>query len=146
MTIDSTTQKTLRESRFGQITADKLMETAVRSETSEATAELIASMLMEGFGSVPIIDHDDRLLGIVSEFDLLNTIASGKTLAQVKAGEIMTSNPISVTTDTDVFTVIEVLQNNHLIRVPVVNSSGKLVGILARRDVLRGYLQANASW
>jgi len=53
----------------------------------------------------------------------------------------MTPNPVSVTQNNDVVTVIEVLQNNHLIRVPVVDSTGKLIGILARRDILRGYLQ-----
>jgi CBS domain-containing protein len=36
---------------------------------------------------------------------------------------------------------MDVLQNNHLIRVPVVDSKGKLMGIVAGRDLLRGYLQ-----
>ena len=55
----------------------------------------------------------------------------------------MTPNPVSVTKDTDVLTVIDVLQNNHLIRVPVVDSTRRLIGIVARRDILRGYLQAS---
>ena len=143
MKIDKSVLQELKASKFGQLTAHQLMETSVRTETMEASGEMIASLLMEGFGSVPIIDRDNRLLGIVSEFDLLNAISRGKSLAKVNAEDIMTSSPISVTNDTDILSVIEVLQNNHLIRVPVVNATGKLTGILARRDIVRGYLQYN---
>ena len=144
MSIDKEAQDTLRASKFGQLTVDTLMEKTVRSEEGCASAELVASLLMEGFGSIPIIDPTNRLVGLVSEFDLLNAIRQGKRLADITAGDIMTNNPISVTQDTGVLTVIDVLHNNHLIRVPVVDSAGKLVGILARRDVLRGYLHSSS--
>ena len=42
-------------------------------------------------------------------------------------------------------TLVDVLQNNHLIRVPVLDNVGKLIGIVARRDLLRGYLQTSGS-
>ena len=96
--------------------------------------------MMEGFGSIPIVDGSSKLVGIVSEFDLLKALRKGKNLDEVLAGEIMTPNPVSVTQDTNVLTLIDVLQNNHLIRVPVVDAIGKLIGIVARRDLLRGYL------
>ena len=144
MPLNKETRTALRASKFGQLTVSKVMETAVRSEEQDASAELVASLLMEGFGSVPIVDRANRLIGIVSEFDLLNAIREGKPLADVTAQDILTSNPISATEDTDMYTVIEILQNNHLIRVPIVDSAGKLVGIVARRDILRGYLQSQS--
>jgi CBS domain-containing protein len=63
----------------------------------------------------------------------------------VTAGDILTENPVSVTKDTDMMTLVDVLQNNHLIRVPVLDNVGKLIGIVARRDLLRGYLQTSGS-
>ena len=135
---------TLRDSKFGHLTVGNLMEKNVQSAPKETKAEMIASYMMEGFGSVPIVDAASRLAGIVSEFDLLNVLKKGKKLSDVTAGDVMTPNPVSVTQHTDVLTVIEVLQNNHLIRVPVVDSAGKLIGILARRDILRGYLQSTS--
>ena len=132
----------LRDSKFGHLTVGNLMEKKVQSERQDAKAELLATEMMEGFGSVPIIDQDNRLVGIVSEFDLLKVVRKGKSLRDVTAGDIMTPSPVSVTEHTDVVTVMDVLQNNHLIRVPVVDSTGKLIGILARRDILRGYLQS----
>ena len=119
------------------------MEEDVQSEVKDVKAEFLASMMMEGFGSVPIVDDADRLVGIVSEFDLLNAVRKGRRLADITAAEIMTPHPVSVTKDTDLLTVIDVLHNNHLIRVPVIDSAGRLIGILTRRDVLRGYLQSS---
>jgi len=132
----------LRDSKFGQLTVGAIMEKEVQSAEKETDAELLASYMMDGFGAIPIIDGANKLLGIVSEFDLLTALRKGKKLQDVNAGEIMTANPVSVTQDTNVVTLIDVLQNNHLIRVPVVDSTGKLIGIVARRDLVRGYLHA----
>jgi CBS domain-containing protein len=138
-------QTVLRDSKFGKLTVGAIMEKQVQSAEKDTTAEMIASYMMDGFGSVPIVDENNKLVGIVSEFDLLTALRKGKKLKDVAAGEILTPNPISVTKDTDVVTLMDVLQNNHLIRVPVLNNVGNLIGIVARRDLLRGYLQTSGS-
>lgn len=135
----------IRESAFGHLTVGAIMEMQVQSATKDTKAEMLASYMMQGFGSVPIVDNANKLLGIVSEFDLLASLRKGKKLEEVTAGDILTENPISVTKDTDMMTLVDVLQNNHLIRVPVLDNEGKLIGIVARRDLLRGYLQTSGS-
>ena len=134
----------LRASKFGQLTVGSIMEKEVQSGTKDMEAKILASYMMEGFGSVPIIDGSSKLVGIVSEFDLLKSLRKGKNLDEVMAGDIMTAHPVSVTQDTNVLTLMDVLQNNHLIRVPVVDSTGKLIGIVARRDLIRGYLHTSS--
>ena len=134
-------QGEFRDSKFGHLHIGILMEPNVYFATKDSKAELLASFMMEGFGSVPIVDDQHKLLGIVSEFDLLTALRQGKKLSEVSARDIMTANPLTVTKDTEVGTLMDVLQNNHLIRVPVVDAVGKLIGIVARRDILRGYLQ-----
>ncbi|MBA3964954.1 MAG: CBS domain-containing protein [Nitrospirales bacterium] len=57
----------------------------------------------------------------------------------------MTANPVSVTQATHVLRLLNLLQNNRVFRVPVVDSKGKLIGIVTRRDLLRGYLQTSGS-
>ncbi|RMH05118.1 MAG: CBS domain-containing protein [Nitrospirae bacterium] len=131
-----------RETKFGRMTVGQVMEKNVQSGRKDTSAEMLASYMMEGFGSVPIVDETGRLVGIVSEFDLLKALRQGRKLQEVTAGEIMSCRPVSATQNMDLVTLIDVLQNNHLIRVPVVDATGKLIGIVARRDVLRGYLQA----
>jgi CBS domain-containing protein len=81
-------------------------------------------------------------VGIVSEFDLLKAITEGKELSKVTAGEMMTKGTISVTKDTSATEIIRLLQSQHLIRVAVVDAQGKLLGVVARRDILLGYLRA----
>ncbi len=138
-------QAALRVSKFGKLTVGAIMEKQVQSAEKDTSAEMIASYMMDGFGSVPIVDENNKLVGIVSEFDLLAALRKGKKLKDVAAGEILTPNPVSVTQDTDVVTLMDVLQNNHLIRVPVLDKVGNLIGIVARRDQLRGYLQTSGS-
>ena len=138
-------QTELRGSKFGKLTVGAIMEKQVQSAEKDTTAEMIASYMMDGFGSVPIVDENNKLVGIVSEFDLLAALRKGKKLQDVTAGEILTANPVSVTQDTDIVTLMDVLQNNHLIRVPVLDNVGNLIGIVARRDLLRGYLQTSGS-
>ena len=136
------TGSNFRDSKFGHVTVGQLMETNVQTAHKDSKAEVLASLMMEGFGSVPIVDNENRLVGIVSEFDLLKVLRKGKKLTDVVAGNIMTPSPISASQSMDMPAVIDILQNNHLIRVPVIDGSGKLIGILARRDILRGYLQS----
>lgn len=138
------TEPNIRESKFGQMTVGQLMEKEVQSASKDSRADLLANYMMDGFGSVPIIDSTQKLVGIVSEFDLLKALRKGSKLGEVLACDIMTPNPISAIQNMDALALIDILQNNHLIRVPVVDGSGKLIGIVARRDILRGYLQSGS--
>lgn len=143
--VDQQALAALRESKFGRLTVGQLMEKDVQFGFKDQKAGILANLMMQGFGSVPIVDQVNRLIGIVSEFDLLKAVRKGRNLNEVNAGDVMTPQPISLTQDTNVLTAIDVLQNNHLIRAPVVDASGKLVGIIARSDILRGYLQSISS-
>jgi predicted transcriptional regulator len=112
-------------------------------QVNDPANKLAGAMSEGGFGSVPISSEDGKVVGIVSEFDLLQAISEGKDLAQITAGEIMTKGHVSITRDTQATEIIQLLQNRHLIRVTVVDAQEKLVGIVARRDILLGYLRAS---
>jgi CBS domain-containing protein len=128
---------------FETLKAEHFMQDVVSYYRVESTGDRLAGAITEGgFGSVPILANDGKVLGIVSEFDLLKAIMEGKELAKVTAGDIMTKGAISVTRDTPAMDIIHLLQSKHLIRVAVVDAEGKLVGIVARRDILLGYVRA----
>jgi len=119
------------------------MQDAVYAYHPEDSAQTLAeTMTEEGFGSVPIVDHNQHLLGIVSEYDLLHAIKEKKSLSEVPVSDVMTPAPVTVTPETPAMDIIERLEGKHLIRMPVVNEEGKLLGVVARRDVLLGYLKA----
>jgi len=133
-----------------EMTAAHLMEKEVVAFEEGMNCHRLAETLFEGdygrhpggFGSIPIIDKARKLLGIVSEFDLLNALMKGRDLKTTEASEIMTRPAVSITPEMPVEEIIGLLQSRHLIRVPVVDSEWKLVGIVARRDILGCYIES----
>ena len=131
---------------FKKMSAAHFMQTDVYYYPKNATGDKLATAItMGGFGSVPIVDKGKKLVGIVSEFDLLKAIMNGRELEKVTAEEVMTADPISVTEETPSEAIIQLLQEKRLIRVPVVDKNGALVGVVARRDILQGYLKSKES-
>jgi len=129
---------------FDRLRVADIMEKEVQVGHEQTKGDVLASLMIEGFGGVPIVDANQRLLGIVTEFDLLAVLDSGKKLSDISASQIMTRETVSVAPHTDIRTLIYVLQTNHVIRVPVVdNKDGKLLGIVARRDILLGSVSSN---
>jgi CBS-domain-containing membrane protein len=90
----------------------------------------VAALLRERrITGVPVVDDRGRVLGVVSEVDLLSR--RGAT-----AGDIMSREVISVTEETDVDEVARLFVDWRIRRVPVL-ADGRLVGIVGRADLLR---------
>jgi CBS domain-containing protein len=128
------------------LTVHQIMEDAVFTCTPGTAGVTVAQVLTErNFGSIPVVDEGKTLVGLISEFDLLKAMTDGKDLRKVAAADIMTPQEklVTVTEDTPVMDLIRILQESHLIRVPVVKGK-TLVGIVARRDIVFGYVRAVA--
>jgi CBS-domain-containing membrane protein len=132
--------KVVKVKDFDSMTVSQVMEKEVQSVRLRTKGDVIASLMIEGFGAVPVIENGRKLAGIVSEHDLLAAVDDGQRLGAVSAKDVMTSNPYSVRPETTLGTLVHVLRASDLVRVPVVDDKDKLVGIIARRDVLRTYL------
>lgn len=129
---------------FASMTVRQVMEKRVQSAHFRTKGDVMASLMIEGFGAVPVVDKKRKLAGIVSEHDLLAAIDDGHSLGALTAGDIMTGNPYSVRPETILGTLVHVLRASDLVRVPVVDANDRLVGIIARRDVLRTYLASGS--
>ncbi len=132
--------KVVKVKDFDSMTVSQVMETDVQYVPLKMKGDMIATLLIEGFGAVPVVENGKKLAGIVSEHDLLAVIDDRHHLDAVAAKDIMTSNPYSVRAETTLGTLVHVLRASDLVRVPVVDAKDKLIGIVARRDVLRTYL------
>ena len=122
--------------------------------------ELVATMAEHGVSALPVVDRGDRPIGVVSEADVLAKQefhgggdeqphddhaardrwfrAHGRT-----AGEVMTSPVRAVHADEPVSFAARVLAKAGLRRLYVIDFDGRLVGVVARRDLLRVYLRAD---
>lgn len=113
--------------------ARDVMSRPVVSVTIGATVRDAVTILTgHGFATVPVVDDRGRVVGIVSESDGLR--ADDRTTDPV--GTVMTA-PVEVTVpDADVSTIAARMLGRRLRALPVVEE-GRLVGIVARRDLLR---------
>lgn len=124
----------------------QLMQDAVTRCTPRTDASTIAHLMTHrNFGSLPVVEEDGTLVGIVTEYDLLQAMIEGRDLRKILATEIMSTHPVTVTEDQTLAQVADLFQDRYLTRVPVVRNN-KLVGILARRDLLFGYMKASQYW
>ena len=131
------------EKALTEMPASHLMErNVVYFEADGSCHDIAEAMVKKNFGDVPIVDGERRVIGIVTEYDLLNALMKGDSLKKVTAAELMTRPPIVISEETPEEEIVALLQSRHLIRVPVVDSEGKLVGIVARRDILAGYIES----
>jgi len=128
------------------LTVGQLMQDAVTTCTPRTDGSTVAGLMTRrNFGSLPVVESDGTLVGIVSEYDLLQAMSEGRDLRKILAIEIMSAHPVSVAEAQSLKQVAELFQDRYITRVPVVRNK-KLVGILARRDLLFGYLKASKYW
>ena len=129
--------------KLHEMTAEHLMQQAVLSYHEDSSGyDLATAMVNEKCGAVSIVNEEGRLVGIVTEFDLLKVLMEETDPEKVKAREIMSQPPISISIDETADKIIELLERRHLIHLPVVDKQGRLVGLIERNDVILGYLES----
>ena len=123
------------------VTAKDIMEKPVLAATPLASLRDVATQLVTNeFSGMPVAASDGRVVGVVTESDIVRALIEGKRLENLTAGEVMTGPPITVDVDTPIEDVMKKLEDNRIVRVPVTNQD-RLVGIIARRDVIRAILE-----
>jgi len=115
---------------------------AVRPEA--AGRDLVLKLLAGTFSGLPVVDDNGIVIGVVTEFDLIKAQQEGKNLETVKAQEIMSRPPITVRESTPMEEIIETMMEHRIIRVPVVEEGGRLVGIISRSDLLSRMVKPEA--
>ena len=95
-------------------------------------------MKQEDVGSVPVVDSagERRLVGIVTDRDIVvKVVAGGRGIEQATAKEAMTPNPASCREDDDLEQAMKLMKERQVRRMPIVDGSGRLSGIIAQADV-----------
>jgi len=124
--------------------------------------EVVHLMLKYRISAVPVIDGARKVVGIISESDLLRpeganrsgtqrawwlqTVFTGQKLDYEQAhgrtaGKVMTRNVFTVDEETPLNEIAELLERQHIKRVPVLRD-GRLVGIVSRANLLHGLANA----
>ncbi len=104
--------------------------------------EVMESFVRGEVPSLPVVDEEGRLVGIVSRSDAEEAVLSGE--AESTAGEAMTPNPVTCYADESLTVALQRLSSQDVAALPVVDpgQGDRLVGMLRRRDVIAAYQRA----
>ncbi len=143
------------------VKAKEIMTTDVHAVRMDTPLKDVAELMAEkGISGLPVLDDAGRVVGVISEKDFLSRLgASGKThvmaiiaaslegkacltmpTQSAIASDIMASPAITIQGETSAFEIRDILNKKNINRVPVVDSSGTLMGIVSRADLLRAQL------
>lgn len=129
----------------------------VAAHEEAAFKEIVDAMIRNGISAVPVIDQRRRVVGMVSESDLLGRLAGVRlalpaghlissyverrhALRGIIARDLMTVPAIVTTAETTVEAAAHLCSRSHVRRLPVVDDDHVLVGIVTRADLLRAFL------
>jgi CBS domain-containing protein len=143
--------------------AKEIMNSNVITVNQEMTVDEVVKILLDHrISGVPVLDEAGKVTGIVSETDLIYreknlhtpsfiSILQGivflestkdlehqvKKMAAYKVKDVMTKNVITVSEETDLNRIVDIIIEEKVNRLPVVDREGKLLGIITRSDILK---------
>ena len=112
--------------------------------TETPISEIALALKDKKIGAVPIVDENNKLLGIVSERDIVSKlVVEAKDADLTTAKEIMTSKIITAKLNDDINYTIDVMKNNNIRHMPVLDANNRLTDFFSIRDFLRAEMQDN---
>ena len=93
--------------------------------------DIAAQIVMNEISGMPVTEKTGEIVGVITEADILGALMDGKKLENLTAQDIMSADPITVDLDTPVNEVMKRIEENGVLRLPVI-SHGKVVGIMVR--------------
>ena len=147
-----------------KIFAKDIMSKEVVSVHPDTPLLDVAKVLAEhNFDGVPVVDSDNKLVGIVTEYDLINKTSAvhlptlqvvlrnlpqfkkeeahfQEEILNLKVTDIMNKEPLTLNEDVPYDEVIKLFREHHRVNpIPVIDKDGKVKGVVSRFDVLRPF-------
>ena len=115
--------------------SDIMVKDVVTAKQDEKIRDVAIRMYEKKVGSVVVVDEEGKPVGIITERDMVYVCARGLS-PDTPAWMVMTENPITISENALVTEAMEKMRQLDIRHLPVVDSTGKLVGIISFRDVL----------
>lgn len=102
---------------------------------STTVADAATAMAEKNFGSVIVVDEQDKVIGVVTERDMMNKIiARGADPASTKLSDIMTENPRLARETDDMVDWLRIMSNERFRRLPIVDADGRIKAVMTQGD------------
>jgi CBS domain-containing protein len=116
--------------------SDIMTSAAATDSPNDSVGDAASKMRQQQTGSLLITDGS-KLLGIITERDVLRVVAEGKDPKVVTIGDEMTRDPVTIEPGTSLKDAADLMFKHWFRHLPVVDGNGDLVGIISTRDLLR---------
>jgi CBS domain-containing protein len=107
--------------------------------TAERKLQEVARMMVENdCGCIPVVESENtkRPIGMITDRDItIRTVAEGKNPLDLRAGDVMTGNVVTVTPDMSVEECGNLMEDKQVRRIAVIDEKGACVGIIAQADI-----------
>jgi CBS-domain-containing membrane protein len=136
--------------RFLEATAGQFMTPQVKTVERETTMRELQRMFEEDdFNCYPVRDGDD-IVGVVTQFDFLKCFAFNPgrmvpaydDLLSRTVNDVMTPEFVYVDPATKLTRVLQLIVDHRMKSLPVLDAAQRLVGIIARKDIMRALTQS----
>ncbi|AWZ03418.1 MULTISPECIES: CBS domain-containing protein [unclassified Streptomyces] len=120
----------MKHAKVGFLMTDEVISVVGRTPSDDVAALLID----HDISGVPVVDGDERVIGVISRTDLL-------IQDHLTARDVMTEPAVTVHAEQTVTEAARLITRRGVTRLPVVDEEDRLVGIVTRRDLLRVFLR-----
>ena len=114
---------------------DIMTQTVITGNEDMLLTDVIKLLLRWHISGIPIVDDDSKIIGIITEHDVVNFVISGNA-ADTRAREVMSTILTVFSPDTLLADIVNQFAAGRIRRVPIVED-GKVIGIISRRDIIR---------
>lgn len=115
---------------------DLMTKNVITAKEDTPILELAKILYDNQISGVPVVDNKGKVVGVVTEKDILNIIFSGN-VHHTKVADIMSKNVIKFSPDTEIDKVALAISEHNIRRVIIVDENDRAVGIVSRRDIIK---------
>ena len=108
----------------------------ISPEEKVAAADL--KMVRNNIGGLPVVREDGTLVGIITQRDIL--LSRFHQIGELKVADLMSKNPITVSEETSLKQILNVMINKKIERLPVVKGN-KIVGLIVHDKILQAFVK-----
>lgn len=103
----------------------------------DALSKAAAIMWQRDCGAVPVVDVDNKILGIVTDRDICIAVASrNQKASEIRAGELCGGEILTCSPGDDIKQAIKLMRKNQVRRLAVADAEGRLAGMISLADIV----------
>jgi CBS domain-containing protein len=114
--------------------------TVVTTRPDQLIREAIELLSLHNIGTLVVVDSNNRLIGIISERDIVREAAHNESFLTRSIGEVMTQAVLTGTPQDDVRSVLQTMTNKRFRHLPIIDR-GNLIGIVSIGDLVKAQLE-----